>query len=204
MVDDRSRRRVSSTGELEHLMYRAEFRIFRTAALVEGGENPRCADLVLQSAVQPVPRVERIAGERQIADLPRRSVSPADELVVDDDPHPDARPDRDEHHRGDATRQAEPLLADRREIHVVLDEHRQIETVADHLERIESALRCNVVGQGGDPSADLVHDPGRGDPERQRSSMHGAGLIDHLADHLKHLHPHGSAAVLCRGTLQVA
>ncbi len=128
----------------------------------------------------------------------------ADELVVDDDPHADARADRDEHHRRDAAGQAEPLLADRRQVDVVLDEHGQVEPVADHLERIEAALGHDVVGQRRDPAARLIDDPGRGDPERQRPAVDGAGLIDHLADHLEDLHPDGAAAVLGRRPLEIA
>ncbi len=101
-------------------------------------------------------------------------------------------------------REAEPLLADRREVDVVLDEHRQVEPVADHLERIEAALGHDVVGQRGDPAARLIHDPGRGDAERQRPPVNGAGLVDHLADHLEDLHADGAAAVLGGRPLQIA
>ena len=72
---------------------------------------------------------------------------PPDELIVDDDPHADARPDGDEDHRRNAPREAKPLLPDRSEVDVVVDEHGQVEAVADHLERIEAALRRHVVGQ---------------------------------------------------------
>ena len=74
------------------------------------------------------------------------------QLVVDDDPHTDAGPDGDEHHRRDPSRQPEPLLADGGEVDVVLDQHGHIEAIADHLDRIEPALGRDVVRERGDPA----------------------------------------------------
>ena len=71
--------------------------------------------------------------------------------------------------------------------------HGEVEPVADDLERIEAALGHDVVRQRGDPAARLVDDPRRGDPQRERPAVHGARLIDHLADHLEDLHPDGAA-----------
>ena len=102
MIDDRSGRRVSSGRTIEHLLDRRELRIARAAGLVERRDDPGCTDLVLQPSVQPVPGVERIADQRQIADLARGAVGAPDQLVADDDPHADARADRDEDHRRDA------------------------------------------------------------------------------------------------------
>ena len=204
MVDDGSGRGVSRAGEVEHFMRRGDLRIPGPAALVEAGDDPGRTDLVLEPPVQPVSRVERVPDQRQVSDLAGGAVGAAHELVVDDDPHADSGANRDEHRRRDAPGQAEPLLADCREVHVVLDQYRQIEPVADCLERVESALGCDVVGQRRDSSAGLIDDPRRRDTERQRPTVHGAGFVDHLADHLEHLRADRAAAVPGGRLLQVA
>ncbi len=185
-------------------MHGGRLGILGPPAFVEGGDDARRADLVLQPAVQAMARVERIADQRQIPDLARRAVRAAHQVVVDDHAHADAGADRDEDHRGDASGQPEPLLAHGGEVDVVLDQHRQVKAVTDHFEGVEAALGNDVVGEGGDAPAALIDDARRGDPERQGTAVGGAGAIDHLADHLEHLDAHGAAAVLRRRVLEVA
>ena len=131
-------------------------------------------------------------------------MSTAHQLVVDDDPHTHARADSDEHRRRNAPRETEPLLADGRQVDVVLDEHTQVEPVAHDLERIEPATGSYVVRKRRYPAACLIHYPGHRDSQRQRPTVDGAGLFDHLADHLEDLHPDGSAAALGGPLLQIA
>ena len=151
-----------------------------------------------------MPWVERIPDERQVADLAGRAVGSADELVVDDEAHPDAGADGDEHHRGHAPGEAEPLLAHGGEVDVVVDEHGEIEAVADHLEWVESAFRSDVVGERGDATAGLVDDARGGDAQRQRPAAIRTGLVHHLADHLQDLHAYGPGADLGRRALEIA
>src|SRR5436305_3095479 len=148
--------------------------------------------------------VEGIADERQVPNLAGGSVRAANELVVDDDPHPDSGADGDEYHRLDAPGQTEPFLAHRGQIDVVLDEHGQVEPVADDLERIEPPLGGHVIGQRCHPAAGLIDNPGRGDTESQGPAVDGAGVVDDLADHLEDLRPDGSTAVLGGRLLQIA
>ena len=173
MVDHRARDRRRPTPASSNTSCASRRRRrSRRAGDSERGDDPGGADLVLEAAVQAVARVERVADERQVADLAGGAVGATDELVVDDDAHPDARADPDEHQRRDAARQAEPLLADRREVDVVVDEHGQVEAVADHRERVEAALGRHVVGQRRDPAARADRPP-RGSRSRVPADARG-------------------------------
>jgi hypothetical protein len=154
--------------------------------------------------MQPMARVEWVARRRQISDLTGRSVGPADNLVVDHDAHADSGADGDEYHRRDAACQAEPLLADGRQIDVVLNQDGHLKAVADDLDRVEPALGRDVVGERRDPPRALVDDPGGRNRQCQRTAVGGAGAVDDLGDHLQHLHPQGSVSGLCGRLLEVA
>src|SRR5205807_1680096 len=63
MLDDRLGRGAPGTGELEHVVNRGELRVVGIATLVEGGDDPGGADLILEPSVQAVARVEGIADQ---------------------------------------------------------------------------------------------------------------------------------------------
>ena len=136
---------------------------------LERGQDPRGRDLVLEPAVQAVARVERVADQRQVADLAGGAMRAAHQLVVDDHAHPDPGADPDVDDGRDSPGEPEPLLADRGEVDVVVDQHRQVEALADHLERVKAALRGDVVGQRRDPAADC----GRSHPGAEIPSASG-------------------------------
>src|SRR5436190_18582887 len=83
-VDDRVRGLTARVGELEDLPGRSR-RVTVPVLLSERGHDPSLADRVLERAVEAVAAVEGVAAARQVADLARRPVRTAHQLVVDRD-----------------------------------------------------------------------------------------------------------------------
>jgi hypothetical protein len=168
------------------------------------GEDPGRADLVLEGAVEAVAPIERIVAGGQVADLARRPVSPPHELVIDRDPHADPGADGDEDERGDPLREPVPLLADGREIDVVLNQDREREALGDDRRGIEATGRTDVIGQGRHPPRRLLDHARRGDSDGEGLAVAGAGEANHLGDQIHHLRAHGPGIVLDRRLLALA
>src|SRR2546426_720664 len=81
-TDNRPSPCIAARGAIEQVLDRRELWIVLATDLVERGDDAGRADLVLQSPMQPVPGIERVPDERQIADLAGGAMRAADELVV--------------------------------------------------------------------------------------------------------------------------
>ena len=165
-------------------------RLGAAARLAVGGEDALGADLVLEPAELAVVRVERVARERQVADLARGAVEAAEELVLDDDAHADAGADRDHDEGRDAAREAAPLLADGGHVDVVVDQHGDAEAVLERGQRVELAGRADVPRQRGHAPRLGVDDARRRDAHRQQVAVAAGELAVDLADR----------AVICSST----
>ena len=116
--------------------------------------------------------VERVARERQVADLAGGAVEAAEELVVDDDAHADAGADRDHDEGRDAAREPAPLLADGGHVDVVVDQHGHVEAVLERGQRVELAGRAHVPGRARSRArVSGSTTPGRGDAHRQQVAV---------------------------------
>src|SRR5439155_15689671 len=94
-----------------------------------------------------------VAGAR-VVELACGAVAAAMQLAAKHEPGAEAGPDRDEHEVVDAARDAAPLLAERRQVDVVLELHRALESRAE-LRREGIALEAGDVLDEADPAVAL-------------------------------------------------
>src|SRR5689334_2229254 len=116
LVDHASGKRIARLRALKDL----SGRIGRgTAGFPVSPHDTSGANLVLESALQAGFGLQRIATDRQIADLAGGAVLAANELAVDIESQPDAGTEGEEGHVGDVLRAAMPYFPEQREIDVV-------------------------------------------------------------------------------------
>ena len=100
----------------------------------------------------PGARVDLLAARADQVELARRAVAAAVQLAAQHEPGAEAGADREEDEVLDAPGDAEPLLADRREVDVVLERHRESEPRLE-LGAEGQALEAGDVGGQLDPVA---------------------------------------------------
>src|SRR4029077_17731300 len=91
----------------------------RTTRLPIASHDTSGANLILEAALQAGLGSQRIAPDRQIADLTGGAVLAANELAVDIKSQSDAATEREEGHVGDVLRTAMPYFPEQREIDVI-------------------------------------------------------------------------------------
>ena len=92
---------------------------FGTAGLPVSSHHTRCAHLVLEAALQAALGLQRIAADRQIADLTGGAVLAANQAAVDIESQSDAAAERKERHVIHVLRAAMPYFPEQREIDVI-------------------------------------------------------------------------------------
>jgi hypothetical protein len=105
----------------------------------------------------------RVAPDWQVRDFPRRATRPPKQLVIDEQAEPCTGSQRQERRVAAATGAPERMLAQHREIHVVLDRNIRSEAVAQKAEDIEVLQPCDVWSQGNTACARI---------DRSRNSHH--------------------------------
>ena len=91
----------------------------------------------LQTAPAAAPAYRTLLVDGQVADLTRRAAGAAEELVVDDDPRPDAGGELEVDRRGVSSGHAHPVLGQGAEVGVVLDVHRAGEVLLGDLAGVD-------------------------------------------------------------------
>src|SRR4029077_20918960 len=145
-----------------------------TAGLTVAPHDTSRADLILEAALHPGLGLQRIATDRQIADLTGGAVLATRELAVDIEPQSDARTEREEGHVGDVLRAAVPYFPEQREIDVIFKDDGTAEFLTQQAHDVEMA-QAGDVGSLLDGAALGVHHPGGG--QHDGANPAGVGMV---------------------------
>ena len=118
LLDHARGQRIARLRSLEDLPDRIDV---GTAGLPVSPHDTGGAHLILEAALQARLGLQRIATDRQIADLTGGAVLAANELAIDIESQSDAGTEREEGHVGNVLRAAMPYLPEQREIDVIFD-----------------------------------------------------------------------------------
>src|SRR6202035_125721 len=103
-----------------------------TAGLPVSSHDTRCANLVLEAALQAGLGLQRIATDRQIADLTGGAGLAANEPAVDIESQSHAATERKESHVVHVLRAAMPYFPEQREIDVIFKDDGTAELLVQH------------------------------------------------------------------------
>ena len=153
LVDHVRGKRISCLRSLKDLSDRIDL---GTAGLPISPHDTSRADLILEAALQPRLGLQRIAADRQIADLAGGAVLAANELAVDVESESDAATEREEGHVGDVLRAAMPYFPEQREIDVIFKDDGAAEFLTQQAHDIEM-IQAGDVGSHLDGAALGIH-----------------------------------------------
>src|SRR5437763_1178622 len=154
-VDHLRGKRIPRLGSLKDLSDRIDL---GTAGLPISPHDTSGANLILEAALQAGLGLQRIATDRQIADLTGGAVLAANELAVDIKSQSDAATEREEGDVGDVLRTAMPYFPEQREIDVIFKDDAAAEFLTQQAHDIE-LTQTGDVGGHLDGAALGVHHP---------------------------------------------
>src|SRR6202043_3806241 len=136
--------------------------------------DTRCANLVLEAALKARLGLQRIATDRQIADLTGGAVLAANEPAVDIESQSNAATEREESHVVNVLRAAMPYFPEQCEIDVIFKDDGTAEFLTQQAHDLEM-IQAGDVGSHLDGAALGVYHPGGGHHDGANSA--GVGVV---------------------------